>query len=65
MDIDGSNLVKQPDNTSADTHPTLSPNGRQIAFLTYRFGLAEICVMDIHANNLIILAGIRFSYSQL
>jgi hypothetical protein len=45
MNPDGSGLVRVTDDPAEDTHPTWSPDGRQIAFVSTRDGNKEIYVV--------------------
>ena len=53
MDSDGANQTRLTVNEVSDAAPTWSPNGRQIAFRSYRDGErnAEIYVMDADGQN--------------
>ncbi len=50
-DIDGSNLIKLTNNNVEDWHPEVSPDGKQIAFMSNRDGNHEIYVMGIDGSN--------------
>lgn len=50
-DIDGTNMIKLTHNTAEDWHPEVSPDGKQIAFMSNRDGNHEIYVMDIDGSN--------------
>lgn len=49
--IDGSNMIKLTDNDTEDWHPEVSPNGKQIAFMSDRDGNHEIYIMNIDGSN--------------
>lgn len=49
--IDGSNLIKLTNNTTEDWHPEVSPDGKQIVFMSNRDGNHEIYVMNIDGSN--------------
>ena len=53
MNSDGSNQTRLTFNEAADIDPTWSPNGRQIAFASYRAGEknSDIYVMDADGKN--------------
>ena len=46
------NLQRLTDNAADDQSPALSPDGSEVAFVSYRDGNAEIYVLDISANAL-------------
>tara|TARA_R110002073_G_scaffold128999_3_gene275115 strand:- start:76731 stop:78416 length:1686 start_codon:yes stop_codon:yes gene_type:complete len=50
-DIHGKNIVHLTDNDAEDWHPEVSPNGKQIAFMSDRDGNHEIYVMNIDGSN--------------
>ena len=50
-DIDGNNIIQLTDNEAEEWHPEVSPNGKQIAFMSDRDGNYEIYVMDIDGAN--------------
>jgi len=54
MDKEGKNLRQLTDHPSDDRHPTWSPDGKQIAFISNRDGgkASVIYVMDTVGNNL-------------
>ena len=54
MDKEGKNLRQLTDHPSDDRHPTWSPDGKQIAFISNRDGgkASAIYVMDTVGNNL-------------
>ena len=54
MDKEGKNLRQLTDHPSDDRHPTWSPDGKQIAFISDRDGAkaSAIYVMDTVGNNL-------------
>ncbi|WP_299465314.1 hypothetical protein [uncultured Microscilla sp.] len=49
--IDGSNLTKLTNNNAEDWHPEVSPDGKQVAFMSDRDGNHEVYVMDIDGAN--------------
>ena len=49
MDVDGGNLTQLT--TEGDSRPAWSPDGSQIAFVSYRNGGLEIFVMDADGSN--------------
>ena len=49
--IDGSNIIKLTDNEAEDWHPEVSPNGKQIAFMSDRDGNHEIYVMNLDGSK--------------
>lgn len=49
--MDGSNLTKLTNNNAEDWHPEVSPDGKQIAFMSNRDGKKEIYVMNIDGSN--------------
>jgi Tol biopolymer transport system component len=51
MDHDGSNNVQLTDSPMSDLAPTWSPDGTQIAFVSYRDGNAEIYVMNADGSG--------------
>lgn len=50
-DIDGNNLIRLTHNEAEEQHPEVSPDGKQIAFMSDRDGNHEIYVMDIDGSN--------------
>ncbi len=50
-DIDGSNITQLTHNEAEELHPEVSPDGKQIAFMSDRDGNHEIYVMDIDGSN--------------
>ncbi|MEZ4668694.1 MAG: SUMF1/EgtB/PvdO family nonheme iron enzyme [Anaerolineae bacterium] len=53
VDVDGSNLRMLTNNTSTDTDPSWSPDGKQIAFASDRTdGTSQIYVMDADGSNI-------------
>ena len=51
MEVDGNNQQRLTDNDFDDRHPSWSPDGKQIAFMSDRDGNDEIYVMDADGNN--------------
>ena len=51
MDANGDNRVRLTDKSTQDHHPSWSPDGKRIAFESYRDGNAEIYVMDADGRN--------------
>lgn len=51
MNPDGTDVVQLTDNTSDDWGPSLSPNGRQVAFRSDRDGVARVYVMNIDGSR--------------
>lgn len=49
--MDGSNMVKLTNNKAEDWHPEVSPDGKQVAFISNRDGNQEIYVMNIDGSN--------------
>ena len=47
MNADGSNLTNLTNNAAHDIHPSWSPDGTKIAFVTIRDGNYEIYVMIV------------------
>ncbi|MTI30543.1 TolB family protein [Xanthovirga aplysinae] len=50
-DIDGSNIVKLTNNEARELHPEISPDGKQIAFMSERDGSLQIYVMNADGSN--------------
>jgi len=50
-DIDGNNLTKLTNNDAEDWHPEVSPDGKQIAFISNRDGNQEIYTMALDGSN--------------
>lgn len=50
-DTDGSNIIQLTDNNAEDWHPEVSPDGKQIAFMSNRDGNHEIYVMSIDGSK--------------
>ncbi|MCC2605746.1 TolB family protein [Planctobacterium marinum] len=48
---DGSNIITLTNNDAEDWHPEVSPDGKQVAFMSDRDGNREIYVMDIDGTN--------------
>ncbi len=51
MNEDGSDVVQLTDNGADDWGPSLSPNGRQVAFRSDRDGVARVYVMNIDGTG--------------
>ncbi|MDT7831801.1 DUF5050 domain-containing protein [Flavobacteriaceae bacterium S356] len=49
--MDGSNQIQLTHNEAEDWHPEVSPDGKQIAFMSNRDGNHEIYVMNIDGSN--------------
>ena len=52
MDADGQNERRLTKNRQNDRDPSWSPDGKRIAFASYRKGDAEIYVMNVNGKNL-------------
>ncbi|WDE08719.1 PD40 domain-containing protein [Thalassomonas viridans] len=50
-DIDGKNISHLTDNKAEEWHPEVSPDGKQIAFMSDREGGYDIYVMNIDGSN--------------
>jgi len=50
-DINGENIIQLTDNDAEDWHPEISPDGKQIAFMSDRDGNYEIYIMDKNGTN--------------
>lgn len=50
-DINGNNIVHLTDNEAEEWHPNVSPDGKQIIFMSDRDGNYEIYVMNIDGSN--------------
>ncbi len=50
-DIDGNNLIRLTHNEAEEQHPEVSPDGKQIAFMSDRDGNHEIYVMNMDGSN--------------
>lgn len=50
-DIDGNNLIRLTHNEAEEQHPEVSPDGKQIVFMSDRDGNHEIYVMNINGSN--------------
>ena len=50
-DISGSNINQLTNNHAKELHPEVSPNGKQIAFMSDRDGNFEIYIMNIDGSN--------------
>ena len=48
---DGTQVVSLTDNTVADWDPVWSPDGRRIAFLSYRDGPADLYTMEANGTH--------------
>ena len=51
MDADGGNLQRLTENRVYDSSPSWSPDGKRIAFFSFRDENAEIYVMDADGGN--------------
>ncbi len=51
MNADGSEAIQLTDNPNSDVAPTWSPEGTQIAFVSYREGNADIFVMNADGSE--------------
>lgn len=51
MNADGSNVRRLTDHPAADNHPTWSPDGSRIAFISTRDGLINIFVMNADGSD--------------
>ncbi len=49
--IDGTNVIQLTNNNSADGHPKMSPDGKQIVFYSERDGNKELYIMDYDGKN--------------
>ena len=55
MDADGRNLrplTKTTEENAREDRPDWSPNGRQIALMSSKFGGAEVCVMHVNGYDM-------------
>jgi tol-pal system beta propeller repeat protein TolB len=52
MDADGRNVRRLTRDPAEDCLPSWSPDGRRIAFISYRDGKGEIYVVDVDEGNL-------------
>ena len=52
MNEDGTGVVNLTRNAASDARPAWSPNGKQIAFASYRTGNSDIYVMDADGTAL-------------
>lgn len=50
-DSDGSNIIELTKNNAQDWYPDISPDGRQIAFMSDRDGNKEIYTMNVDGSN--------------
>ena len=50
-DLDGGNITRLTHNNGREWHPEVSPDGKQIAFMSDRDGNFEIYVMNIDGSN--------------
>ena len=48
---DGSNIIKLTNNTAKDWSPKISPDGKQIAFISNRDGNQEVYIMNIDGSD--------------
>ena len=53
MDMDGNNLLQLSDDPVSDEYPACSPDGRRIAFKSFRGLAPELYVMDSNGNSAI------------
>ncbi|MBW8010130.1 MAG: hypothetical protein FVQ83_02655 [Chloroflexi bacterium] len=60
MSVDGSGQENISNHPSNDSQPVWSPNGRMIAFVSYRDGNQEIYIMDIDGSNQINITNSQF-----
>ncbi len=49
--IDGSNVIQLTNNNAEDWHPEVSPDGKQVVFISNRDGNQEIYVMNIDGSD--------------
>lgn len=59
MDWDGRRQVRLTANRSLDLSPSWAPDGKRIAYVSYKRGSPEIFVMDAYAGQEIVFAGGR------
>lgn len=50
-DIEGSNMIKLTNNNAEDWHPEVSPDGKQVVFISDRDGNLEVYVMNIDGSE--------------
>ena len=50
-EIDGTNIIQLTDNEAEEWHPEVSPDGKQIAFMSDRDGNYEIYIMNMDGSN--------------
>jgi len=50
-DLDGKNITRLTHNDSSESHPEVSPDGKQIAFMSDKDGNFEIYVMNIDGSH--------------
>ena len=53
--VDGTALTQRTSNSLLDGHPAWSPDGREIAYVSFRNGSARIVRMDLAGNELAVL----------
>ncbi|MTI22251.1 DUF5050 domain-containing protein [Fulvivirga sp. RKSG066] len=51
VDIDGTNMIQLTNTNAKNWHPEVSPDGKQIAFMSNRDGNFEIYIMDVDGSN--------------
>ena len=52
MNADGSGQTRLTDNPAVDISPTWSPDGKRIAFMSFRDGYPEIYVVNVDGGGL-------------
>ena len=52
VDIDGGNATPLTQDFAWNIHPTISPDGNHIAFISDRDGITNVWIMDINGENL-------------